>query len=324
MKQCAPHCKNDITAAAVRSFYFNIACSYRTMNLHAMMTAHRIVVFLLLICGAHTAWAQKKPLDHGVYDGWETISSSAISDDGRYIYYIVSPQAGDGRLMVTTPDNQQIGHIDRASGATFSSDGKYLFALIEPHYEETRAAKIKKKKADEMPKDSLAIFILETSTLQKIPFVKSYKTPEEPTGYIAYITERSAAPKDTTNADSADVRKPAHKKADPILHIRHLTNGADTTIDRVEAYEFSTDGNALVYVRKAEEKDSIGADAGLYYYDFASKQSRHISRGTGRYKNITFDDVSAQLAFTADKSPEKSLRKAFDLYYYTPGQDSAI
>src|SRR5690606_22443659 len=80
----------------------------------------------------------------------------------------------------------------------------------------------------------------------------------------------------------------------------------------------------LVFVRKAEEKDSIGLDAGLYYYDLATKQSRHISSGKGTYKNITFDDASAQLAFTADKSPEKSLQKAFDLYYYAPGQDSAI
>lgn len=289
-----------------------------------MMTVHRIVIFLLLICGAHTTWAQKKPLDHGVYDGWETISASAISDDGHFIYYVIRRQAGDGRLVITNPDNQQVGRIDRAADARFSSDGKYLISLIEPLYEETREAKIAKKKADEMPKDSLAIFSLETAALQKIPFVKSYKTPEEPNEHIAYITERPAAPKDTSNTDSAATQKPTPKKPDPVLHIRHLTNGTDTTIDRVEAYEFSNDGNALVYTRKAKEKDSIGADAGLYYYDFASGQSRHISRGKGRYKNITFDDSSEQLAFTADKSPEKSLRKAFDLYYYTPDQDSAI
>src|SRR5690606_26106633 len=95
-------------------------------------------------------------------------------------------------------------------------------------------------------------------------------------------------------------------------------------IERVDDYAFSEDGKVLIYVRKAKEKDSIGADAGLYYHDFATGQSRHISRGKGTYKNITFDEATAQLAFTADKSPEKSLQKAFDLYYYTPGQDSAI
>src|SRR3546814_1611856 len=88
---------------------------YGTMNFHTIMTSPRIFAFLLLFCIASTAWAQKKPLDHDVYDGWETIGSSAILDDGRYIYYIVNPQAGDGRLVVTNPDNQHLGRIDRKS-----------------------------------------------------------------------------------------------------------------------------------------------------------------------------------------------------------------
>lgn len=263
-------------------------------------------------------------MDHAVYDSWESIGSSAISDDGRFIYYIVNLQAGDGRLVVTNPENQHIGRIERAAKARFSADGQYLLAHIEPLYEETRQARIKKKKADELPKDSLAIFTLETAELQKIPFVTSYKAPEEPSEYIAYITEHPATPKDSTATDSTGTEKKANNKPQPTLHIRHLPSGADTAIARVDTYAFSTDGKALVYVTKAEEKDSIGADAGVYYYDFATRQARHISRGTGTYKNITFDDASAQLAFTADKSPEKSLQKAFKLYYYTPGQDSAI
>jgi len=293
------------------------------MNILKITTVHRIFAFLIFSCGAHSTWAQKKPLNHDVYDAWETISSSAIADDGRFIYYIVSPQAGDGQLVITNMANQQVGRIDRATNARFSPDGNYLVAHIQPHYEETRQAKIKKKKTDEMPKDSLAIFMLETATLEKIPFLKSYKIPEEPSEYIAYITQRPESPKDTVGVDSTGTKAPDRKKPQPTLHIRHLTNGADTAIDRVEAYEFSIDGNALVYVRKAAEKDSIGADAGLYYYDLATGQSRHISRGKGEYTNLTFDEESAQLAFTADKSPEKSLQKAFDLYYYAPGQDSA-
>jgi len=289
-----------------------------------MITRRRIFALLLFFCTAHTAWAQKKPLNHDVYDGWETISASAISDDGRFIYYVVSPQAGDGRLVVTTPENQQIGRIERASNARFSPNGEYIVAHIEPLYEETRQAKIKKKKADEMPKDSLAIFTLETAALQKIPFVKSYKMPEESGEYIAYITESPVVQTDTASANSSDAEKPARKKPQPVLHIRHLPSGADTTVERVDDYEFSADGKALVYVRKAEEKDSVGADAGIYYYDLAARQSRHISSGRGDYKNITFDDAATQLAFTADKGPGKSLQKAFKLYYFAPGQDSAI
>lgn len=302
-------------------FTSNIAPLYRIMNTQVIMVTHRIFAFLLFIGSIHTTWAQKKPLDHSVYDTWESISASAISDDGRFIYYVINLQAGDGQLVITNRDNQQLGRIDRATDARFSPDGKYLIARIEPRYEETRQAKIKKikakikkKEADEMPRDSLAIFSLETLALHKIPFLKSYKIPEEPSEYIAYITEQPATPKDTVDTD----------KPEPHLHIRHLASGADTAIDRVETYIFNTAGTALAYVRESTEKDSVGADAGLYYYDLTTHQSWHISRGKGKYKNIAFDEPSEQLAFIADKSPEKSLQQAFNLYYYTPGQDSAI
>ncbi|MGK6351142.1 prolyl oligopeptidase family serine peptidase [Parapedobacter sp. DT-150] len=284
----------------------------------------RFSTLLLFLFAVHCASAQKKPLDHSVYDGWQSISSSAISKDGRFIYYVISPQEGDGQLVITTPDHQQVGRIDRAADAGFSPDGQFLVALIKPFYRDTREAKIKKKKPEDMPKDSLAIFALATSVIHKIPAVKSYQTPEESGEYLAYLSQDAPALADTAKTDTSKTKKPTRKKERSTLHIRHLTDGEETTVERVDAYEFSKDGNVLVYVRTAEEKDSVGADAGLYYYDLATKQSRHISRGKGEYKNIVFDEAISQLAFTADKSPEKSLQKAFNLYYYTPAQDTAI
>ena len=294
------------------------------MNALFLKTMRYILAILPVYLIIYTGFAQKKPLDHQVYDGWQHISASAISKDGHFVYYIVSPQEGDAQLIVTTPHNQEAGRIDRASDATFSPDGKFLVARIKPFFSETREAKIKKKKPDEMPKDSLAIFALETSTLHKIPRVKSYKMPEESGDYVAYLVEPEDAKRDTAKADTVQASKPAKKKPQPVLHVRQLANGDELTIDRVDAYQFSDDGKALVYVRTAEEKDSIGADAGLYYCELATGDSRHISRGKGVYKNIAFDETTLQLAFTADKSPEKALQKAFSLYYYTPGQDTAI
>ncbi|WP_257957464.1 alpha/beta hydrolase family protein [Parapedobacter tibetensis] len=284
----------------------------------------KISTFLILLFVGTATMAQKKPLDHGVYDGWQSVSSSAITKDGHFIYYVVSPQEGDAQLAITTPENKPVGHIDRAVNAGFSPDGKFLIALIKPFYSDTREAKIKKKKPDEMPKDSLAIFTLETSALHKIPHVKSYKTPEESGEYMAYISEPATAPKDTSETDTSQTKKTARKKPQPTLHVRHLTSGEEVTFERADAYHFSKDGKILVYTRKPEEKDSLGADAGLYYYDLETKKSQHISTGKGEYKNITFDEVASQIAFTADKSPEKSLQKAFNLYYYIPSQDTAI
>lgn len=270
-----------------------------------------------------TAFAQKKPLDHQVYDGWQQISMSAISKDGRFVYYIVNPQEGDGYLTITTPDNRTVGRIARAANPTITADGKFLIALIKPLYSQTRAAKIKKKKPEEMPKDSLAIFTLETAELLKIPRVRSFKTPAKAGGHVAYLSEPDLTSRDTLATDSVKSPKTRGKKGEVALHVRELSSGEEFEVTRVDNYLFSDNGKVLVYVRNAKEKDSIGTDAGLFYYDIASGENRHISRGKGIYSNITFDEDGTQLAFTADKSPEKALVKNFALYYYVPGQDTA-
>ncbi len=310
------HVKKILQLAAFTPICANIV----PMNTQSPTNKRKIALFLFLLFSVSVTLAQKKPLDHSVYDGWQSIGSSAVSKDGRFIYYTVTPQEGDAQLLITTPDNQQIGKIDRGTNAHFSTGSHpVLIALIKPLYGETREAKIKKKKADEMPKDSLAIYNLETAELIKIPSVKSFKIPEESGDYLAYIRESPTSQKDTTVTDTSQV----NKSIPATLYIRHLASGEETALERVDTYEWSKDGKALVYVRPAEEKDSIGKDAGVYYYQLETGESRHITRGKGEYKHIAFDESGSQIAFTADKSPEKSLRKAFKLYYYVPGQDTA-
>ena len=294
------------------------------MNTQFFTTMQKIPTLLMLLFISSVTIAQKKPLNHDVYDSWQSISASAISKNGQFVYYVISPQEGDAQLVITTTESRHVGRVDRAANVDFSPDGKFLLAHIKPFYADTREAKIKKKKADEMPKDSLAIFSLETSVLHKIPDVKSYKIPEESGEYFAYIGEQATSPRDTTLVDTSETKKPERKKHQPTLYVRHFESSEEVAFERVDAYQFSKDGKVLVYTRTPQEKDSIGADAGVYYYDLATKESRHISAGKGEYKNITLDETAAQIAFTADKGPEKSLQKTFNLYYYTPTQDTAI
>ena len=149
------------------------------MNTQFFTTMQKIPTLLMLLFISSVTIAQKKPLNHDVYDSWQSISASAISKNGQFVYYVISPQEGDAQLVITTTESRHVGRVDRAANVDFSPDGKFLLAHIKPFYADTREAKIKKKKADEMPKDSLAIFSLETSVLHKIPDVKYYKIPEE-------------------------------------------------------------------------------------------------------------------------------------------------
>ncbi|HEU4609403.1 MAG TPA: hypothetical protein VFS31_14905, partial [Chitinophagaceae bacterium] len=177
----------------------------------------KIILLLLAGLGTIVSQAQKKPLDHSVYDGWQSAGERLISDDGRYLVYTVNPQEGDGMLYLQSFSGENQLQIPRGYRADFTRDGKYLVCLIKPFYKDIREAKIKKKKLEDMPSDSLAIIALGSSNLTKIARVKSYKLPSKGSeGFFAYLLARP-------------VVLPEKKQApDSLTRLQQMANMADS------------------------------------------------------------------------------------------------
>lgn len=135
-------------------------------------------------------FAQKKPLDHSVYDGWQNIAERSVSNNGKYLTYVINPQEGDGILYVQSANGDYKTEIARGYGAVITEDSRYLICRIKPTFKETRDAKIKKKKADDMPKDSLAIVELGKDNKVKVPRLKSFKVPDESGNWLAYLLDK--------------------------------------------------------------------------------------------------------------------------------------
>ena len=119
----------------------------------------------------------KKPLDHSVYDSWQSIGSKLISNNGQWVVYTIVPQEGDGNLFIYDRKTGQSTIIPRGSSPVITEDTRYLVCSIKPPFKDTREAKIKKKKAAEMPKDSMAIIALGQPGVLKISSVKSFFNP---------------------------------------------------------------------------------------------------------------------------------------------------
>lgn len=150
----------------------------------------KIIFHGLLLGLSIISYAQKKPLDHSVYDAWQSIGERAISNNGKYVVYTVNPQEGDGMLVIQTSDGKYKKEIPRGYNATITEDNLFVVFKIKPPFKDTRDAKIKKKKPDEMPKDSLGIVELGKDSIIKKPGIKSYKTPEKAPGWLAYLYEK--------------------------------------------------------------------------------------------------------------------------------------
>ncbi len=134
----------------------------------------------------HLSVAQKKPLDHTVYDSWQSIGERMISNDGKWVVYTINPQEGDNELVIQSSDANYKKTVPRGYSAVISEDSRFAIFKIKPFYKDTRDARIKKKKPDEMPKDSFAVVELGKDSVYKVAKVKTYKIPEKGFCCVAY------------------------------------------------------------------------------------------------------------------------------------------
>ncbi|HJW18736.1 MAG TPA: hypothetical protein VJ499_16520, partial [Flavisolibacter sp.] len=151
----------------------------------------KLTAFLCCILSCFYSYSQKVPLDHSVYDGWQSIGERLISNDGKWIVYSITPQEGDACLYILSSlDTSQKISVPRGYGAEITEDSRFVVFRIKPGYKETREAKIKKKKSEDMPKDSLGIVQLSNKEITKWARIRSFKTPEKAGGWVAIQKEK--------------------------------------------------------------------------------------------------------------------------------------
>ncbi len=172
-----------------------------------------ILIFCLALFSSALVFGQKKPLDHSVYDGWQRIGERMISNDGKWVLYTVDPQEGDNELVIQSADGQYKKTLARGYHAVMTEDSRFAIFRIKPFFKDTREARIKKKKPDDMPRDSFAIVELGKDSVWKAARVKSYKTPEKESGWVAYLLEK---PIEKKEPEKKKPESPDHKITDSL------------------------------------------------------------------------------------------------------------
>jgi len=276
---------------------------------------------------AFAAHAQKKPLDHTVYDSWQSVSSPYISKSGKFILFQVVPQEGDNQLFLKTKENKEIIQIPRGYNGKLTDTENHLLSLVKAPFAVTREAKIKKKKAEDLPKDSLAIYNVTTSSLVKFAQVKSYKIADQNNNFVSFLFDKeiNEKPDSKTATDATQAKKGSDKKKKTVatLALYDLNSGDSVQFSSVDQYEWNKNGSKIVFSKKTDSKDSLSKESGVYLYEIATKKLKKISNGKGNYKNFKFDESGNQLAYLGDLSNEKALLKNYNLYYYANGIDTA-
>ncbi len=308
----------------------------------------------LLLCGAAAitislaASAQKKPLDHTVYDGWESISSTAVSADGSVVCYQVDPQEGDGALHFYLPKsktNKEIT-IERGYRASITPDGKYAVALIKPQFALTRQAKIDKAKSDAMPKDSLVIISFADGSIIKYPKVESFKLGEDSAPYLAILSSDSTlvarparieggrpeggrpeggrpeggrpTPPDSDQPPGGASRGGAGRSSGNSLLIYAFGEGVCDTLQKVSQYAFDKSGENLALTTAPSKGKSL-----VSIYNPKSGEQKQVSEDEMPYYSLpTFDESGSKMLYLASIDSLSSGSKQCELYLYNIGDDA--
>src|ERR1041384_1082782 len=158
--------------------------------------------------------AAKRAITHQDYDSWRSIAASQISRDGKFGAYAYVPQDGDGEIVVRNlatgvdwraprgyrppvppPDDPGANVAEfqaeqaRLLRPVFTADCRFVVFSTEPTKAEVTKAKKEKKKPEEMPKNGLSIMDLSNGTVTRIEKVKTFRVPEDGSGFIAYQLE---------------------------------------------------------------------------------------------------------------------------------------
>jgi dipeptidyl aminopeptidase/acylaminoacyl peptidase len=265
--------------------------------------------------------AQKKSLTRSVYDGWKSLGERYISNDGNYIVYSINPQEGDGEMIVQSTKSNYKVVVERGYNAIISEDSRYAYIKIKPHYQDSRQARIKKTKGDDLPKDSLAILELGKAGVTKISRVRSFKTPEKGSGWLAYQTEKPLpdTSKKKMKADSLSLKiDMLAKVADSLIR-----KSLDSIKGKIEKQEVITAAQKAVkeIYKKADniyrenyqdaEGDEPGADKNSGGTELVVKNMSGDS--ARRFKDVNeylFDKKGKQLLIEFTKNSKDSNSKA--------------
>ena len=295
--------------------------------------------------GARTAQTPvtKRALTHQDYDSWRSILAQQVSRDGKFVAYAYVPQDGDGEIVVRNlatgvdwraprgyrppvppPDDPGTNlaefqaELARLLRPVFTADSRFLIFATEPTKADVNKAKKEKKKPEDMPKNGLSIMDLSTGTVTQVEKVKTFRVPEDGSGFIGYLSEPGPEPKpaepNPSPSQPPQPRRPGKKKEyGSELVLRNTSTGNERKFSDELDFTISKDAKTLVYTVSSRNEETNGVFAVATETDSAPTA---LISGKGKYQKLTWDEDNTQFAFISDKEDAAAKQPKFRVYHW--------
>lgn len=235
------------------------------------------------VCLSFSLSAQKKVLDHKVYDGWKQIDRTVLSENGHLVSYEINPQKGDGVLFVDDFGGKNLLQVNRGTNLCFFNNEKFATYTVKPFADSLRSAKFKKVKKDKMPCDTLYMYNIASGKSKQLPLKSEIASAKE--APLLFVKHDVTIPRDTTIKKSKD-------KKFKRLTIWNVESGDSVLIDSIGKYTFDKKGNYIVYSVEGDSTKSV-------FVTDLKKHVRLFSSKVGKITGMALDEFGKQGAFLA-------------------------
>ncbi len=253
---------------------------------------------------------QLSPRPIGLQDilGWKSIGGMAISADGKWTIYRLSPQEGESEVVVRRTDDEKVLRfpIGEASGfasrsaLAFSGDSKWAAFLAYPGSKESKDLRKEKERI------TTRAVLVELATGEETEFerVRAFSFSGERAGHIALHRYPS-------EAQEKDKEKARWSGSDLIL--RDLASGRDLNIGNVSEFAFDKKGLHLACLIDAEGQTGNG----IQLYRLSTGEVSSLDSGKAAYRSLVWTEDGEALVALKGRDDKGFEDKLYSLVGYT-------
>lgn len=262
--------------------------------------------------------AAPRPITLDDYAKFKRITGAAISNDGKWMHYTVTPNDGDGTLFVKALDGDKIYEVARGANPAFSENGRWIGYFIAAPASEGRGrgrgarGQGQGAAAAEAPARPFEVIDLSTGVKSSFPSVSNFAFSPDGDWLLMRPQAPGAAPAGgtptgrggrggaATGGSAPDNTAPA---AD--LLVRNMATGQQHYLGKVGAYAFDEAGRQLAYTVRGQQR--LGN--GIYVMTLASGEQRTLDAADADYEQLAWSPEGAHLAvLRGDKVKGKAQR----------------
>ena len=243
--------------------------------------------------------APATPLPIGLLDilTWKSITTTALSADGQWFAYRLSPLEGDGEVIVRqtkgTKEYRFPAGESRMGEVAFSEDAKYCAFMVYPNAKESKALRKEKK----LITTKAALLNLTSGDKVEYDKIKSFAFSKENPAWLAVLK---------TPAESQAREKDKWSGSDLIL--RELATGKELAFGNVSEYAIDKKGQWLAMVI-----DAMGMTGnGIAIRNMATGVVSSLDNDKANYKSLTWTEKGNALACLKGKE-----EKGYDDKFYS-------